>query len=72
MCSLKQVKKTQFDKVMIRLTNLNSLNFVGFNMISESALARIVDGSRSSLKEFKISYRNIAIGNQLSISLCRC
>ena len=55
--NLKFIKKKEFDSVQLRLRQLVCLDFTGFNLVGETAMARLLDTSARTLKSFKVSYK---------------
>ena len=55
---MKFIKKKEFDEIMFRPRSLIVLDLRKFDLITETALARIIDSSSRSLTSFKVSYKN--------------
>jgi hypothetical protein len=54
---LNHVKKTEFDKFAFRPKKLLELDLSSFELISETALARIIDAASKTMTTFKVSYK---------------
>jgi hypothetical protein len=52
-----QIKKSEFEKFPFRPKKLLHLDLTKMELIGETALARMIDAARETLKTFKISYK---------------
>ena len=71
-CTLKQLKKSSFDKFPMRVGSLRHLDFIGTNLIGETAMSRFIDSCHQTLETFRVSYRSQALTNLTCVKLARC